>query len=126
MTGNMAWLQERLMDQPDVLLLSHSVTPEIDSVAQLARYAREKGVRDGKWNLVTGDKKQIYDLARNSYMAVKTQGDGGPYDMIHTENFILVDRDRQIRGTYDGTRREEMDRLMEDIGILLNRETADR
>ena len=68
------------------MLLSYSVTPEIDSVAQLKRYAIEKGVNDKKWNLVTGDKKQIYELARKSYLAVKTTGDGDPYDMIHTEN----------------------------------------
>jgi protein SCO1/2 len=94
------------------------VTPEIDSVAQLKAYALKKGVIDAKWNLVTGDKKQIYRLARQSYMAVKTDGDGGPYDMIHTENFVLVDKERRIRGTYDGTRREDMDRLLEDLKIL--------
>lgn len=118
MTDNMAYLQEQLRDDPDVLLLSHSVTPEIDSVERLAAYAREKGVLDGKWNLVTGDKKQIYDLARRSYMAVKTTGDGGPFDMIHTENFILVDREGRIRGTYDGTQKEEMARLLSDIDLL--------
>lgn len=118
MTDNMAYLQQELLDDPEVLLLSHSVTPEIDSVPQLKAYALEKGVLDAKWNLVTGDKRQIYRLARQSYMAVKTDGDGGPFDMIHTENFLLVDRERRIRGTYDGTRREEMDRLLEDLEIL--------
>lgn len=118
MTENMVYLQEQFAGDNQVFLLSHSVTPEIDSVAQLRRYADEKGVLDEKWNLVTGDKKQIYRLARKSYMAVKTDGDGGPYDMIHTENFILVDRKKRIRGTYDGTKREEMDRLLEDIEIL--------
>ena len=119
MTDNMAYLQEELLDQPEVLLLSHSVTPGIDSVAQLKRYALEKGVIDEKWNLLTGDKKQIYELARKSYMAVKTDGDGGPYDMIHTENFILVDKEGRIRGTYDGTKRDEMQRLLSDLEILL-------
>jgi protein SCO1/2 len=119
MTDNMAYLQEELMAQPEVLLLSHSVTPGIDSVAQLKRYALEKGVIDEKWNLLTGDKKQIYELARKSYMAVKTDGDGGPYDMIHTENFILVDKEGRIRGTYDGTKRDEMQRLLSDLEILL-------
>ena len=118
MTDNMAYLQGQLLDDPEVLLLSHSVTPEIDSVPRLKEYALEKGVVDYKWNLVTGDKKQIYDLARKSYLAVKTDGDGGPFDMIHTENFILVDQSRRIRGTYDGTRKEEMDRLLEDLRIL--------
>ncbi|MBC2838441.1 SCO family protein [Robiginitalea sp. SC105] len=118
MTENMAYLQEELRDQPDILLLSHSVTPEIDSVPRLKEYALEKGVMDEKWNLVTGDKKQIYELARKSYMAVKTVGDGGPFDMIHTENFILVDKEGRIRGTYDGTKREDMARLLEELRIL--------
>ena len=118
MTDNMAYLQQKLLDDPGVMLLSHSVTPEIDSVPRLKAYALEKGVVDAKWNLVTGDKKQIYWLARQSYMAVKTEGDGGPFDMIHTENFILVDKERRIRGTYDGTSREDMERLLDDLEIL--------
>jgi protein SCO1/2 len=79
-------------------------------------------VNDAKWNLVTGDKKQIYELARKSYLAVQEDGDGGPFDMIHTENFILVDKQRRIRGFYDGTKEEEMDRLLLDIEILKNSE----
>jgi len=99
-------------------LLSHSMTPKIDSVSQLKKYALEKGVNDTKWNLVTGDKKQIYELARKSYLAVKTDGDGGLFDMIHTENFILVDPDRKIRGFYDGTDPEAMEQLLTDLKIL--------
>ncbi len=118
MTDHMKDIQNELIDDNDVLLLSHSVTPEIDSVAQLKRYAKEKGVVDTKWNLVTGDKKQIYELARKSYLAVKTDGDGGPYDMIHTENFMLIDKKNQIRGFYDGTNRDDIKRLLDDIEIL--------
>ncbi|MBT8298919.1 MAG: SCO family protein [Maribacter sp.] len=118
MTKNMATIQERILDDDDVLLLSHSVTPIIDSVAQLKKYAIQKGVNDAKWNLVTGDKKQIYKLARKSYLAVKNDGDGGPFDMIHTENFILVDKERRIRGFYDGTKTEEIEKLMEDLAVL--------
>lgn len=118
MTKNMAQIQNSILDKSDVLLLSHSVTPQIDSVAQLKKYAIEKGVLDHKWNLVTGDKKQIYELARKSYLAVKTDGDGGPYDMIHTENFILVDKERRIRGFYDGTNSEEIEKLLSDLQIL--------
>lgn len=118
MTKNMADLQKELENDEDVLLLSHSVTPEIDSVAQLKKYALEKGVDDAKWNLVTGDKKQIYDLARKSYLAVKTDGDGGPFDMIHTENFILVDKEKRIRGFYDGTKQEDMEQLLNDLQVL--------
>ena len=120
MTKNMVDLQKALGKDSDVMLLSHSVTPEIDSVAQLKKYTIEKGVDDRNWNLVTGDKKQIYELARKSYLAVKTDGDGGPFDMIHTENFILVDKDKRIRGFYDGTKKEDMDKIMADIEILKN------
>ncbi|WP_350284345.1 SCO family protein [uncultured Croceitalea sp.] len=118
MTKNMAEIQGTILDDDDVLLLSHSVTPQIDSVAQLKKYALEKGVVDSKWNLVTGDKKQIYQLARKSYLAVKNDGDGGPFDMIHTENFILVDKEKRIRGFYDGTNTEEVEKLLEDLEVL--------
>ncbi len=118
MTKNMVQIQGSILEDEDVLLLSHSVTPVIDSVPQLKKYALEKGVIDSKWNLVTGDKKQIYELARKSYLAVKNDGDGGPYDMIHTENFILVDKERRIRGFYDGTNGEDIQKLLEDLEIL--------
>lgn len=118
MTDHMAQIQKKILNDDEVMLLSHSVTPQIDSVAQLKRYALEKGVNDKKWNLVTGDKKQIYELARKSYMAVKTDGTGDEYDMIHTENFMLIDKKRQIRGYYDGTKPEDIERLLEDIKVL--------
>ncbi|RAV29721.1 SCO family protein [Sinomicrobium soli] len=118
MTDNMTGIQKAVAPYDDVMLLSHSVTPEIDSVPQLKKYALEKGVNDEKWNLVTGDKKQIYRLARKSYLAVLNDGDGGPYDMIHTENFILVDKKKRIRGFYDGTDGEDMEKLLHDIEVL--------
>ncbi|MFC5194090.1 MULTISPECIES: SCO family protein [Bizionia] len=118
MTDHMVYIQKELKDEPDVMLLSHTVTPEIDSVAQLKKYALKKGVDDSRWNLVTGDKKQIYDLARKSYLAVKDIEGFDPYDMIHTENFMLIDKKRQIRGFYDGTKPEEIKRLIADIHIL--------
>lgn len=118
MTKNMVAIQEVIKNDPDVMLLSHTVTPDIDSVAQLKKYAMEKGVIDSKWNLVTGDKKEIYQLARKSYLAVKEDGDGGPFDMIHTENFLLVDKQKRIRGFYDGTDAEEMEKLIDDLRIL--------
>jgi len=118
MTDHMLEIQERLKTDPEVLLLSHTVIPVADSVPQLKKYALEKGVNDAKWNLVTGDKKQIYELARKSYLATKSDGDGGPYDMIHTENFILVDKEKRIRGFYDGTKSEAIEDLMNDIEIL--------
>lgn len=118
MTKNMEGIQQQILEDDDIMLLSHSVTPLRDSVSQLKKYALEKGVLDRKWNLVTGDKKQIYELARKSYFAVLNEGDGGEFDMIHTENFILVDKERRIRGTYDGTSTEEMEKLLEDLEIL--------
>ncbi|MDN3595809.1 SCO family protein [Zunongwangia endophytica] len=118
MTDHMVKIQNRIKDDPEVLLLSHTVMPRTDTVAQLKRYAEEKGVIDEKWNLVTGNKKQIYDLARKSYLAAKSEGDGGKYDMVHTENFVLVDKNRQIRGFYDGTNPEAIEDLMADINIL--------
>jgi protein SCO1/2 len=118
MTKNMAGLQAELLNDEDVLLLSHTVTPLVDSVPRLKAYALEKGVIDSKWNLVTGNKKQIYELARKSYLVAKDDGDGGPFDMIHTENFVLVDKERRIRGVYNGTDKEDMARLLADLRIL--------
>ena len=118
MTNNMVDLQQFILNDENIKLLSFSVTPEIDSVAQLKKYAQEKGVIDAKWNLLTGDKKEIYSLARKSYFVVKDDGDGGPHDMIHTENFVLVDPDKRIRGYYDGTSRTAMDSLKQDLVIL--------
>jgi len=103
MTNNMVWLQNQLKKYPDVKLLSFSVTPDIDTPEVLKKYALEKGVDDSKWNLVTGDKSAIYYLARKSYLAVKTGKPDELYDMVHTENFILVDKNKRIRGFYDGT-----------------------
>lgn len=117
MTKNMKEVQDKLINDKEILLLSHSVTPEIDSVEQLKRYAISNQINDDKWNLVTGDKKQIYNLARKSYLAVEDDPLGN-YDMIHTENFILIDKKKQIRGFYDGTLGSEIIRLLDDIEIL--------
>ncbi|GHA45714.1 hypothetical protein GCM10007103_28520 [Salinimicrobium marinum] len=118
MTDHMLQIQGELKDDPEVLLLSHTVIPKADSVPQLKKYALEKGVNDSQWNLVTGDKKQIYELARKSYLAAKSEGDGGTFDMIHTENFVLVDKKNRIRGFYDGTDPKAIEELLEDLTIL--------
>lgn len=123
MTNNMSILQEAFKDNESVLFLSHSVTPDKDSVAALKRYALEKGVITGKWHLLTGDKDAIYTLARKQYYAGDTIGyyqDNNEF--LHTENFILVDKHRRIRGVYNGTLLVEMDRLKEDIETLLKEE----
>jgi protein SCO1/2 len=100
------------------MLLSHTVFPEIDSVSVLKKYAIKNGVIDSKWNLVTGDKKQIYTMARKSYLAVKLGKPNELYDMVHTENFVLVDSKKRVRGFYDGTKKEDIQRLIEDINFL--------
>ncbi|MFI0491009.1 SCO family protein, partial [Flavobacterium sp.] len=92
---------------------------DIDDVPILKAYAERNGVIDSKWNLVTGDKKAIYTMARKSYLAVKQGKPNELYDMVHTENFVLVDTKRRVRGFYDGTKKEEMTRLIEDINWLL-------
>lgn len=120
MTNNMGKLQEVFKNDDDIKFLSHSVTPEMDSIPILKEYAVKKGVIDAKWNITTGDKKHIYELARKSYFAVLDEGDGGLQDFIHTENFILVDKKRQIRGFYDGTDSADIERLILDIKILQN------
>ncbi|RRJ94046.1 SCO family protein [Flavobacterium macacae] len=118
MGENMAWLQDQIKDNPNIMLLSHTVMPDIDTPEVLKAYAEEKGVIDSKWNLVTGKKEDIYFIARKSYLAVKTSNSSELYDMVHTENFILVDAKKRIRGFYDGTKLEEVKRLLEDIRFL--------
>ena len=120
MTDNMKLVQDEYIDDNNIMLLSLSVTPDIDNIEVLKNYAIEKGVNDLKWNITTGSKKHIYELARKSYFAVVDQGDGGLQDFIHTPNFILVDTKKQIRGIYDGTEDKEISRLIKDINILKN------
>ena len=117
MTKNMYRLQEELKNDKEILFLSHTVIPKIDNVERLKEYAIENNVDDSKWNLVTGDKKQIYELARKSYLAVE-DSKFEKFDMIHTENFMLIDKEKQIRGFYDGTDDKEIDKLLSDIQIL--------
>ena len=119
MSVQMERVQEAYKDDPRLLLLSHSVTPEIDSVPVLAAYAELHHADPERWRFLTGDRKQIYALARKSYFAAMDEGDGGPDDFVHTENFVLVDPQRRIRGFYDGTNAKDVDRLIGDIAKLL-------
>ncbi|KUJ61090.1 cytochrome C oxidase assembly protein [Flavobacteriaceae bacterium CRH] len=118
MSTNLSEVQKAVLNNPKVMLLSHTVFPEVDSVSVLKAYAVKYGVVDSKWNLVTGDKKEIYKMARKSYLAVKQGRPDQLYDMVHTENFVLVDQKRRVRGFYDGTNKEEIKRLLEDIDFL--------
>lgn len=120
MSTNLVDVQKAVLNNPKVMLLSHTVFPEVDSVSVLKAYAIKYGVVDSKWNLVTGDKKEIYKMARKSYLAVKLGRPDQLYDMVHTENFVLVDQKRRVRGFYDGTNKEDIKRLLEDIEFLSN------
>lgn len=130
MTTNLVDVQKAFLNNPKVKLLSFTVTPDIDSVSVLKDYAQLNGVVDSKWNLVTGDKKAIYTMARKSYLAVKQGKPEEQYDMVHTENFVLVDSKKRVRGFYDGTNLDgptepgikNVKQLIEDINWLLEEE----
>ena len=118
MSSQLVRVQNAYKDNADFMIVSHSVTPEIDTPKVLLEYGERYEADFNKWVFLTGDKKQIYDLARKSYFAATTEGDGGPDDFIHTENFVLVDKEKRIRGFYDGTDAESVDQLITDIEIL--------
>lgn len=119
MTKQMRRLYRAFETDNEVVLVSHTVDPDYDTPIILKTYAEIQGVKDhDKWIFLTGDKKSLYDVARNQYYATATQGDGGPTDFVHTERFILVDKEKHIRGFYDGTKEAEVNRLMFDIELL--------
>ena len=121
MTKHMSDLQQEFLNDDQVKLLSMSVTPVMDSIPILKAYADKKGAIEKKWNLTTGDKKHIYNLARKSFMSVLDQGDGGLQDFIHTEQFVLIDKKKQIRGFYDGTNADDIQRLIDDVRLLMEK-----
>mgnify|MGYP000616154137 FL=1 len=118
MSDQMKILHDHYYSDDDILFLSHTVYPEADSIPVLKAYAKMYGVDTRKWMMLTGAKQDIYSLARKSYFVVLTEGDGGERDFIHTENFVLLDKKQRIRGFYDGTAPEDMERLKTDISIL--------
>ena len=119
MSKNLELVQEAYADEPTLMILSHSVTPDADSVPVMFTYAEDHRADHNKWWFLTGSKPEIYRLARKSYFSVLDEGDGGMQDFIHTENFVLVDKERRLRGYYDGTKGEEIERLIDDIEVLL-------
>ena len=119
MTTQMSRVYEEFKDNNDIDFLSHTVMPLKDSVPVLKEYADKLNIDNNKWKFVTGDKKQIYNLARKTYFAAITEGDGGVNDFIHTENFVLVDKEKRLRGFYDGTAEKDINRLIDDIYTLL-------
>lgn len=102
-----------------VKILSHTVDPEDDSVPVLKAYSNMIHADNGMWTFVTGDKKQLYDMARYSYLVNAVQGDGGKDDFIHSELFVLVDKEKHIRGIYDGTDIKAVNDLLDDIKVLI-------
>lgn len=120
-------LQEVLKDEEMFIQVSHSVTPEQDSVPVMFEYGKLQGAKKGRWELLTGPKPEIYRLARESYFAVLDEGgNGDEADFIHTENFVLVDPQKRIRGFYDGTSEKDVDRLIEDYFVLKKESTEPR
>ncbi len=119
MKAQMLRIYETFKDNDQVMLLSHTIDPDYDTVALLHDFAERLGVSSNKWHFVTGNKEDIYDIGQNSYMVTSMEDENEPGGYIHSGAFILVDRDRHIRGLYDGTDEKEVNRLMKDIPRLL-------
>lgn len=117
MTKNLKTVQQYFFNDKNILFNSFSVDPERDSVKQLSRYAYQFDIK-GNWNLLTGDKKEIYRLARKNFFVVATDGDGGPNDFIHSDKIVLIDQADRIRGYYDGSSTAAMEQLIKDINKL--------
>lgn len=122
MTGNLKKVQDEFIGTENILILSHSIDPEYDSPEVLKKYAAEKGADTRFWKFLTGDKDTIYDLCENSYMAFAKTDKAAPGGYIHSGFFVLVDKDRHIRGAYDGTEEGKTEELIKDIKILLKEE----
>lgn len=119
MTSNMAILQEKFLADPRVYLLSHSVTPEMDSVPVLKEYAERNGILAEKWSLLTGDQQEIYQLGRQSYFVEEDLGlEKSSTEFLHTENFVLIDTERHIRGIYNGLNTASIQQLIADVNTL--------
>jgi protein SCO1/2 len=118
MTRNLKTVQESFLNDKYVLIQSFTVDPERDSVNRLAVYASQFQIKDANWELLTGDKKEIYRLARKSFLVSATDGDGGANDFIHSDKLVLVDTEKRIRGYYDGTNENEVAQLVKDIRKL--------
>jgi len=119
MMTNMMTLQEAFLNDDEVLLLSHSVTPEADSVAVLKEYGENKGILSDKWHLVTGTQNEIYRLGRKDYFVEEDLGiDKEDDEFLHTENFVLIDKNLHIRGIYNGLNKTSIKQLIADIKTL--------
>ena len=118
MSNQLQEVQKAFLADDSVLILSHSVNPLHDTVAVLSNYADTYGAKTNKWHLLTGNKKQIYDLAKTSYLVNAFEDDGSPEGFLHSELFLLIDKKARIRGMYDGTNTAEVKKLIEDVKLL--------
>ncbi|MFT4644409.1 MAG: protein SCO1/2 [Planctomycetota bacterium] len=119
MTSNLSILQDEFKNDTTLLLLSHSVTPDKDSVAVLAKFAQKNNVSANQWHLLTGKRQQIYNLGRLFYFVEEDLGmEKDPDDFLHTENFVLIDKNRHIRGIYNGLNTTAVNQLIADIYTL--------
>ena len=118
LTKHMKNIQEEFIVNDDVLLLSHTVDPERDSVSVLNAYADLHGIMNEKWHLVTGRKEDIYAISRKGYFAISYVPTLEDNSFIHSETFILIDKEQRIRGVYNGTILHDVNRLIEDIYTL--------
>ncbi|MEQ8628348.1 SCO family protein [Ekhidna sp.] len=126
MKAQMLRVYEKFEDNPEVGILSHTIDPEYDTVALLKDYAERLGVKSDKWKFVTGDQDYIYDLAEGSYMSIADEDADAPGGYIHSGAFLLVDKERHVRGVYDGTVPEQVDVMMNDIEKLLKEYTDEK
>ncbi|MFD0999797.1 SCO family protein [Ohtaekwangia kribbensis] len=118
MKTQMLRVYDSIQNEPDVLLLSHSIDPEYDTVGLLHDYAERLGVKSNKWHFVTGSKEDIYKIAQTSYFATAMEDKSEPDGFIHSGAFLLIDKDKRIRGKYDGTKEEDVNRLLAEIQRL--------
>jgi protein SCO1/2 len=120
MKTQMLRVYDSIQNMPDVTILSHTIDPEYDTVELLRDFAERLGVESNKWHFVTGEKDKIYKIAQTSYFATAMEDKSEPDGFIHSGAFLLIDKQRRIRGKYDGTKEEEVNRLITDIRKLRN------
>lgn len=118
MKTQMLRVYEATANMPDVLILSHSIDPEYDTVALLHNFAKNLGVESKRWHFVTGIQDSIYKIAQTSYFATALTDKTEPDGFIHSGAFLLIDKGRRIRGKYDGTKEDDVNRLIGDIKRL--------
>jgi protein SCO1 len=118
MKTQMLRVYDSIQNDPDVLILSHTIDPEYDTVGLLNDFANRLGVKSDKWHFVTGNKDDIYKIAQNSYFATAMEDQTEPDGFIHSGAFLLIDKQSRIRGKYDGTKEEDVNRLLADIQKL--------